>query len=158
MAMKGYSALSKAPVLLGPLHQIVLCHIQDTRWESFIPLHRCSRCVLQPQPTGPADKSFDQKQAVGISFFFFFYKQAQQGTKINPQARKNKTSCRSVLPYPYSTLIIFKHICIWPIVGIQTGTTTLNDKGPGTNGKERVTLYSWNIQNWDFVNGCSFLS
>ena len=31
-AMKGYSAFSKAPALLEPCHQIVKCHIQDTRW------------------------------------------------------------------------------------------------------------------------------
>ena len=30
MAMKGYSAFPKAPALLEPHHQIVLCHIQDT--------------------------------------------------------------------------------------------------------------------------------
>ena len=32
MAMKGYSTFSKAPPLLEPHHQIVLCPIQDTRW------------------------------------------------------------------------------------------------------------------------------
>ena len=37
MAMKGYSAFSKAQVLLGPRHQIVLCHIHDTRWGEFYP-------------------------------------------------------------------------------------------------------------------------
>ena len=31
MAMKGYSKFPKAPALLEPHHQIVLCHIQDTR-------------------------------------------------------------------------------------------------------------------------------
>ena len=31
MAMKGYSAFPKAPALLEPHHQIVYCHIQDTR-------------------------------------------------------------------------------------------------------------------------------
>ena len=30
--MKGYSAFPKAPALLEPPHQIVQCHIQDTRW------------------------------------------------------------------------------------------------------------------------------
>ena len=33
IAMKGYSAFPKAPALLEPLHQIVYCHIQDTRVE-----------------------------------------------------------------------------------------------------------------------------
>ena len=32
MAMKGYSTLPKAPVLLDSHHQTVSCHIQDTRW------------------------------------------------------------------------------------------------------------------------------
>ena len=31
MAIKGYSAFPKVPALLEPQHQIVLCHIQDTR-------------------------------------------------------------------------------------------------------------------------------
>ena len=52
MAMKRYSAFPKAPLLLEPHHQIVWCHIQDTRcWEGFTPLQRCSRCILQFQPT-----------------------------------------------------------------------------------------------------------
>ena len=33
MVMKEYSAFPKAPELLKPDHQIVLCHIQDTCWE-----------------------------------------------------------------------------------------------------------------------------
>ena len=32
MAMKGYSAFSKAPALRGPHHQIVSCHKRETRW------------------------------------------------------------------------------------------------------------------------------
>ena len=35
MAIKGYSAFSKALELLEPQHQIVYCHIQDARWESL---------------------------------------------------------------------------------------------------------------------------
>ena len=52
MAMKRYSAFPKAPALLEPHHQIVKCHIQDTRWGGHTPLQRSSRCILQPQPTG----------------------------------------------------------------------------------------------------------
>ena len=33
MTMKGYSTFPKAPALLEPQHQIVLCHIQDTYLE-----------------------------------------------------------------------------------------------------------------------------
>ena len=32
-------------------NQIVLCHMQDTRWESLTSLQRCS--IFQSQPTGP---------------------------------------------------------------------------------------------------------
>ena len=52
MAMKEYSAFSKASVVLASLHQIVKCHIQDTRWGCLNPLQRSSLCSLQPQPTG----------------------------------------------------------------------------------------------------------
>ena len=41
MAMKGCSIFPKAPALLEPHHQIVSCHIQDTRW--------WGQCILQPQ-------------------------------------------------------------------------------------------------------------
>ena len=40
MAMKGYSVFPKAPALLEPHHQIVYCHIQDTRWGVVLPLCR----------------------------------------------------------------------------------------------------------------------
>ena len=36
--MKGYSTFPKAPALLEPHYQIVLCHIQDTRWWGLTPL------------------------------------------------------------------------------------------------------------------------
>ena len=54
MAMKELSAFTKARAIVEPHHQIVLCHKQDTRWKGFTPLQRCSRCILQPQPTGQA--------------------------------------------------------------------------------------------------------
>ena len=50
MAMKGCSAFPKAPASLEPHHQIY-CHTQDTHWGGLTPLQRCSRCILQPQPT-----------------------------------------------------------------------------------------------------------
>ena len=40
MALKGYSTFPKAPEVLEPHHQIVLCHIQDTRWWGVLPLCR----------------------------------------------------------------------------------------------------------------------
>ena len=49
--MKGYFAFPKAPALLEPHHQIVYCHIQDTRWGGSYP-------SVEKQPvysTAPAD-------------------------------------------------------------------------------------------------------
>ena len=58
MAIKGYSPFPKAPALLEPHHQIVKCHIYDTLLESPTLLQRCSRYILQPQPTGtPRDET-----------------------------------------------------------------------------------------------------
>ena len=37
MAIKGYSAFPKAPALLEPHHQIILCYIQDTRLRGSYP-------------------------------------------------------------------------------------------------------------------------
>ena len=51
MAVKGYSAFPKALELLEPHHQIVNL-ISDTHWRNRNPLQRCSRCILQSQPTG----------------------------------------------------------------------------------------------------------
>ena len=35
-----------------PNHPMILCHIHDTRWGMVLtPLQKCSRCILQPQPT-----------------------------------------------------------------------------------------------------------
>ncbi len=60
MAMKGYSAFPKAPALLEPHHQIVLCHIQDSRWGGILtPLQRCSQCILQPRTAIKEDLSPD---------------------------------------------------------------------------------------------------
>ena len=40
MAMTRYSALLKASALLEPHHQIVSCHVEDTRWGRVLPLCR----------------------------------------------------------------------------------------------------------------------
>ena len=42
MAVKGYAAFPKAPALLKPDHQIVKCHIRDTRW-GILPLCKHKR-------------------------------------------------------------------------------------------------------------------
>ena len=52
MAIKEYSAFPNAPALLEYHHQIVQCHIQDTRWRFFFtPLQRCCHSFLLPQLT-----------------------------------------------------------------------------------------------------------
>ena len=53
MAMKEYPAFPRVPVLQDSQHQIVSCHILDTRWWSVTHLQRCSQCILQLQSTGP---------------------------------------------------------------------------------------------------------
>ena len=40
MVMKGCSAFPKTPVSVEPRHQIVSCHIEDTRWVGFLPFFR----------------------------------------------------------------------------------------------------------------------
>ena len=51
MALKGYSAFPKAPAFLEPQHQIVSCHVQDTRSEGgdLISLQRSSRYIQHTQ-------------------------------------------------------------------------------------------------------------
>ena len=51
MAMKECSAFPKAPASLEPHHQIVLCHIPDTRWGGSYP----SAEVQSVYSTSPAD-------------------------------------------------------------------------------------------------------
>ena len=48
--MKGYATSPKAPRVESH-HQIILCHVQDTRWGHLTLLQRCSRCILYPKPT-----------------------------------------------------------------------------------------------------------
>ena len=42
----------KAPALLEPQPQIVWCYVEDSRLGSLTSEQSCSRCILQPQPTG----------------------------------------------------------------------------------------------------------
>ena len=48
---KGVLSIPKSLSLLEPYHQIIKCHIQDTRWGSLTPLQRSNRYIQQPQPT-----------------------------------------------------------------------------------------------------------
>ena len=50
--MKGFSTFPKASALLEPHYRIVKCHIRTFICGVLISLQRCSRCILQPQPTG----------------------------------------------------------------------------------------------------------
>ena len=78
MAMKGYSAFHKAPASLELHHQIVSCHYQGTHWRSLPYPQKCSRCILQPKPTGQNFESINLFQPVHnylsiyLLFFFFF--------------------------------------------------------------------------------------
>ena len=46
-----HTAFPKPPTLLEPHHQIVYCHMQDTRGGGLTLLQRSSQCILQPQVT-----------------------------------------------------------------------------------------------------------
>ena len=56
-AIMGCFAFPKVLALLEPQHQIVLCHIRTLIGRGLISLQRCSRCILQPQPTGQSSLS-----------------------------------------------------------------------------------------------------
>ena len=53
MTIKGYTAFPNAPALLGRHSQIVWSYIKDTHLGGSYLSARCSRCILQPQPTRP---------------------------------------------------------------------------------------------------------
>ena len=87
MAMKGYSAFPKAPALLEPHHQIVYCHIQDTRWGGGLPLCREAVSVFySPSRLGKYEVelsgSFDDATSVVEDFLFTNRIQAQQYSRI----------------------------------------------------------------------------
>ena len=52
MAMKGYSAFPKAPASLETLPSDCLVSLPGHSLGGLTPLQRCSRCILQSQPTG----------------------------------------------------------------------------------------------------------
>ena len=58
MAIKKYSAFPKALALLEPHHQMYFSVISRplVGGGGLTPLQRCSRCILQTQPTGQEDK------------------------------------------------------------------------------------------------------
>ena len=49
---EGVLRIPKDPALLEPHNQIVQNHIQNTHGGGRTLMQRCSRCILQPQPTG----------------------------------------------------------------------------------------------------------
>ena len=49
-----FKILIRIVFFLEPDQQIVWRHILDTHWVSYTPRQRCSRCILQPKPTGPS--------------------------------------------------------------------------------------------------------
>ena len=52
---EGLLHIPKAPASLKPQDQIVKCHILYTCWWVLTALQRCSRSIIQPQPTGQKD-------------------------------------------------------------------------------------------------------
>ena len=67
MARKGYSAFPKAPALLEPYHQIVYCHIQDTRWWGVLPLCRGAVSIFySPHPSRLGNFKFRDTQQTTI--------------------------------------------------------------------------------------------
>ena len=71
MAMKEYSAFPKAPALLKPYYQFVLCHFQDTGCGSFTPLQWSSQSILQPQPTWQPCDGIHRRRSLKSSSLFF---------------------------------------------------------------------------------------
>ena len=63
VAMNEYSAFPKASALLGP-HQIVLCHILDTRWRSLTLLQRRVGVFYSASQQGNAliEKSLEENE------------------------------------------------------------------------------------------------
>ena len=51
MVIKGYSTFSKLQHYWN-LTIRLFCYNQDTRWGRLTSLQGCSRCILQPEPTG----------------------------------------------------------------------------------------------------------
>ena len=50
-AMKRYTALPKTPALLEPNNQIICVIFRRSIGRALSLLQRCSRCILQPEPT-----------------------------------------------------------------------------------------------------------
>ena len=88
MAMKGYSAFPKAAALLEPHHQIVYCHIQETRWGGVLP-----HC----------------REAVGV--FYRSSRLGNQATGLLHLIRQNTMLCVSVLSSDVLNLLIDSNCC-----------------------------------------------
>ena len=79
MAIKEYSTFPKASVFLEPHHQIVSCRIQATHCVSVTQLQRCSRCILQLQPTGSRDTCWEGVLPLCRDAVSVFYSSSQLG-------------------------------------------------------------------------------
>ena len=75
MAMKGSSVSPKIPVSLEPHHQKIWCHIRTLIGGGLTPLQRCSRCILQPQPTRQILLNVIKLTLSKIKWFFFSFLQ-----------------------------------------------------------------------------------
>ena len=139
MAMKEYSTFPKY-LKLESCHQIVLCHIQDTRWgeSGLTVLQRCSQCILQLQLSGLI-------KWLMISNWWIF--NSMSSMVILCQVVKELHTlyvyiyifCTQSHDIKYCCLILITFKQIYrPIHGTLSGTTTPGQSGPGSNGNEEV--------------------
>ena len=77
--------------------EMVKCHLQDTRWGSLTPLHRCSQCILQPQPTGPEDTRWRSLTSCRDS----------DGEFCSSSQLGNRTVDGRVLPFCWAAISVF---------------------------------------------------
>ena len=71
VVVKGHSAFPKAPALLEPYHQIVKCHIQDTRWR-VLPLRRHAAGIFySPSRRGQDRYDFTEGDSINNGNVFF---------------------------------------------------------------------------------------
>ena len=90
--------------LLEPHHQIV-CHIQDLLLErGLTPLHRCSQCILWPQPTGLLIFWENRKRKMAIHGRLSFY-----------GISRNKKQWHMHLWVKFVFILCSLFLCIWMV-------------------------------------------
>ena len=83
--------------------------------------------------------------------------QSREGVAPSPTpwcSSYRKGSLRVTLDYGCQLYFFY----LWPINGTLTGTTSPNQREPGSNGNKVVTQHSIEFQKWDLTTKCSLLS